>query len=102
MNFSSKVDEYNQVLNSLASRTNEKMQEMLIETIEEDSRKGGFIRVFPTQFTHKYEKFFSIHKSSIETVHNILFSNTVARLIPNREVHKLNKSVSPENFRVRK
>ena len=31
---------------------------VLIESIDEDSRKGGFQRVFPTPSTHKYLRFF--------------------------------------------
>lgn len=31
---------------------------ILIESIDEDSRKGGFQRVFPTPSTHKYLRYF--------------------------------------------
>ena len=37
----------------------EKIQKVLVDTIEEDGRKGGFLRIFPTRETHRYERYFS-------------------------------------------
>ena len=47
---------------------------ILMESIDEDSRKGGFIRVFPTPTTKKYLRYFEQPR-----YYNILLDQWVAR-----------------------
>ena len=53
------------------------MIKILIDTIEEDQRKGGFIWIFPTWESDKYDKFFTVTKNSNQVVWTLLFSNEV-------------------------
>ena len=56
---------------------------ILTESIDEDSRKGGFQRVFPTPSTHKYLKFFESAR-----YYNLLLDQYVQRF--NRMEHRGN------------
>lgn len=54
---------------------NSRVREVIRDTVIENVRKGGFIRIYPTKTSDIYDKYFMQSKQLNLAVHRALFTN---------------------------
>lgn len=57
-----------------------KFKDILLETLEENSRKGNYIRIYPSKGSENYDRYFSGARPYNKFLHKCLYSNEIIPL----------------------
>ena len=82
------TEERNMAVIEKVSQLNQKMREIIKETIIENNRRNNFIRIYPTRTSNIYDKYFAQTKPINNLLQKYLFSNDVIPF-PTNFVHDL-------------
>lgn len=69
------MEERNRTIIEKVSSLNGKIRDILKETLQENARRGNFIRIYPSKTSDVYDKYMSVIKPVNCILHKLLFSD---------------------------